>query len=353
MDKAFWEASRMLSQQAASQRLAPNAVLFEDRYDTAIMRDYISRRYLTEAERVVYDGLSPRRRRQWLAGRVAAKDAVLDWVRRERGVGAVFPQELRIENDDIGAPRIRANVTGTVPETLHLSISHKDALAAAIVGEQPVGIDIERIEAHEEGVLSLMFSEAERALLLTDEDAAAGAARGWVAKEVAAKAAGTGLGGRPRDFVIDARDSDRLCVNGLWVETRRLRDCIIGWSLPASAAIHAGLVISNGLERFGGTVSNHASNSYDDVLAAVIAQIRTTINEDWIQDFHIDAETRFDGDLELESIEFVKIADAIQAHFGTQADVAGWLSGKSIQELIGLSVGDLAGFIAGAQAQAA
>ena len=93
-------------------------------------------------------------------------------------------------------------------------------------------------------------------------------------------------------------------------------------------------------------------SNYDGILAVVIDKIRSTIDEDWIQDVEIGPETRFNDDLELESIEFVKIADAIQAHFGTQLDVVGWLSGKSIQELIGLSVGDLAGYIAGAVALA-
>ena len=90
------------------------------------------------------------------------------------------------------------------------------------------------------------------------------------------------------------------------------------------------------------------SKHYDDIQALVIGKIRSTINEDWIQDFEIDGETRFNTDLEIESIEFVKIADAIQAHYGTQLDIVGWLSGKSIHELIGLSVGELAAFIAGA-----
>jgi len=93
-------------------------------------------------------------------------------------------------------------------------------------------------------------------------------------------------------------------------------------------------------------------DNYDGILAVVTGKIRSTVNEDWIQDFDIGPETRFNDDLELESIEFVKIADAIQAHFGTRLDIVGWLSGKSIQELIGLSVGDLTGFIAGAAAQA-
>jgi acyl transferase domain-containing protein/phosphopantetheinyl transferase len=235
MDKAFWVSSRMLSRHSLSQQVPPNVALFEDRYDTAILRDYLSRRYLSVAERADYDKLPPKRRRQWLNGRVAAKDAVLGYLRRERGVDEVFPQELRVENDAAGAPRIRANVTRTVPESLHLSLAHKDTLAVAIVGEQPVGIDLERIEPREESFVAMVFNQAERELL-AGEDQASAWTRGWVVKEVVAKAAGTGLGGRLRDFIIEARDGDCFRVNGHWVVTHRLRDYIAGWSLHGAAA---------------------------------------------------------------------------------------------------------------------
>ncbi|MGH8444720.1 MAG: phosphopantetheine-binding protein [Solimonas sp.] len=84
---------------------------------------------------------------------------------------------------------------------------------------------------------------------------------------------------------------------------------------------------------------------YEDTLELVIAKIRSTINEDWIALYDITAETRFNDDLEIESIEFVKIAEAIQHHYGAQIDIVAWLSGKSIQELIGLSVGELAAYV--------
>jgi acyl transferase domain-containing protein/phosphopantetheinyl transferase len=232
MDKAFWIGSRLLSHFEVSQRVPPNVALFDDRYDTAILRDYISRRYLTASERATYDGLAPRRRRQWLAGRVAAKDAVRAWLRDKRGIAAIYPQELRIENDANGAPRVLANITDTVPDTLHVSLSHKGSLAVAIVGERPVGIDIETIEPREESFLAMVFSAAERRLL---KDSDAEYARGWVVKEVAAKIAGTGLGGRMRDFVIEARDDDCFRVNGHWIVTHELRDRIVGWSLPHEA----------------------------------------------------------------------------------------------------------------------
>jgi acyl carrier protein len=87
------------------------------------------------------------------------------------------------------------------------------------------------------------------------------------------------------------------------------------------------------------------SNPFDHTLADVIGIIRSTINEDWIMDVEIDAATRFNNDLEIESIEFVRIADAIQRHYGTTLDIVGWLSGKTIHELIALSVGELAQYV--------
>lgn len=95
---------------------------------------------------------------------------------------------------------------------------------------------------------------------------------------------------------------------------------------------------------------NTEVNALNDeaILAVVIEKIRQTINEDWIFETDIDASTTFNDDLEIESIEFIKIAAAIQQHFGQQLDVSGWLSGKSIHQLISLSVGDLAAYVAGA-----
>ncbi|WP_421793797.1 beta-ketoacyl synthase N-terminal-like domain-containing protein [Hydrocarboniphaga effusa] len=238
MDKSFWVASRKLSVNAVSQQVPPNVALFEDRYDTAILRDYLVRRYLAEPERAIYDGLSPRRKRQWLAGRVAAKDAIrlLFWQRQANA--PIYPQEVRIANLETGAPVALPNVTTTVPAGLHISIAHKGSLAAAIVGDVPVGIDIEHVEPREAGFVELAFSPDECKLLLADASADADIeyTRGWVAKEVAAKAAGTGLGGQPLAFVIEAREGDCLRVNGHWVVTHPLRDSIVGWSLAVNAS---------------------------------------------------------------------------------------------------------------------
>ena len=85
-------------------------------------------------------------------------------------------------------------------------------------------------------------------------------------------------------------------------------------------------------------------------LNTVIALIRESIDEDWIEDFEIDAETSFNNDLEIESIEFVAIAEKIQQHYGKDLNFIEWLNTLSLDAIIGLTVGQLAEFVEQRQA---
>lgn len=85
--------------------------------------------------------------------------------------------------------------------------------------------------------------------------------------------------------------------------------------------------------------------SNNEILQQVIAAIREAIAEDWVQDFEIDADTSLNNDLEIESIEFVSIADKLQKLFGAKVDVIGWLSQQDINTLIAMTVGDLVKFV--------
>ena len=77
-----------------------------------------------------------------------------------------------------------------------------------------------------------------------------------------------------------------------------------------------------------------------------IAQfLREIIGEDWALDIDIEAKTSFSRDLELESIEFVALAEKMQNHYGSRVDFVGWLSSKNINEVISLTVGELVEFI--------
>ncbi len=158
---------------------------------------------LDAIEREAFYKLPVSRRPDWLRGRIAAKEAVkvlaVQW-----GVD-VSIADIAIESDDLGAPRVRC---AALPQPLSLSLSHHGGLAVAIAAgaELAVGIDLHRGRDLDADSLSgTVLSLAERTRLMT---AAAGdkpalMARAWTAREAAAKAAGTGLEGRPDHWLLE------------------------------------------------------------------------------------------------------------------------------------------------------
>jgi len=85
---------------------------------------------------------------------------------------------------------------------------------------------------------------------------------------------------------------------------------------------------------------------YQQTLDTLAGFLREVIGEDWAEEVDITTETSFSADLELESIEFVALAEKLQGHYGTSVDFVGWLSDKEIDEIISLKVGDVVEFIA-------
>jgi acyl carrier protein len=83
----------------------------------------------------------------------------------------------------------------------------------------------------------------------------------------------------------------------------------------------------------------------DEVLEQVAQMVREVIGEEWALDVPITMTTSFSRDLELESIEFVALAERLKERFGRGVDFAGWLSGMELKEIIELQVGQLVGFI--------
>jgi acyl carrier protein len=83
----------------------------------------------------------------------------------------------------------------------------------------------------------------------------------------------------------------------------------------------------------------------EEVLATVARLIAEVVGEEWMEDRAITLETSFEKDLELESIEFVALAEKLQERYGKGVDFVGWLSGKELDEIIGFTVGELVEFI--------
>ena len=62
-------------------------------------------------------------------------------------------------------------------------------------------------------------------------------------------------------------------------------------------------------------------------------------------DAPIGPSTSFNEDLELESIEFVALAEKLQQRYGERVDFIGWFSGKPLDVILALRVGDLVEYI--------
>jgi phosphopantetheine--protein transferase-like protein len=194
--------------------------LVGERWPGTASRELMMRRYLNAAERAEYEGLNARRQRQWLLGRIAAKDAVRHWM-WEQGHGPVFPCEITVSNDPTGQPR----VSGPFAGDLHVSIAHSGEFGAALVSpDGPVGIDVEAVDDRALDTERIGFTAAEHHLLDAEARAATASAppdaharttalvRFWAAKEAVAKARGTGFLGNPRNFEVTRKTGDVLDI---------------------------------------------------------------------------------------------------------------------------------------------
>ena len=86
-------------------------------------------------------------------------------------------------------------------------------------------------------------------------------------------------------------------------------------------------------------------SSPDEVLATVEKLIVEVAGEEVTLLSPITMTSSFNRDLELESIEFVALAEKLQQHYGAKVDFVGWISTKELDQIIALTVGELVEFI--------
>jgi len=143
--------------------------------------------WLGPEEREAYAAMQhPKRRREWLAGRVAAKQAV----RSLLGVQAPAPPAVRVVGSAHAAPKVLMDAEGSL-DSMCISIAHSDdcACAAAACGAS-IGIDVQRV-ALEVGGFPGAFckqEEADRVGRSTGDQRVAVLMAIWTAKEASLKA---------------------------------------------------------------------------------------------------------------------------------------------------------------------
>jgi len=84
------------------------------------------------------------------------------------------------------------------------------------------------------------------------------------------------------------------------------------------------------------------------VLADLQEILADVIGEDFLLEDDLTMETSFDEDLQLESIEFVALAEKLLERYGEQVDFVSWLATMELDEIIALTVGQLVDFVVAA-----
>jgi acyl transferase domain-containing protein/phosphopantetheinyl transferase len=173
---------------------------------------------LDERERAMWDALqtSPPRRLEWLLGRLAAKDAVREYLRAHYDL-ALCPADIAIVPNEDGLPVAQGLWQRSIPHALSLSISHTAGIAVAMVGiaaEGTVGVDIAVLGDPNGDVAKVAFSDHEARMLATmlDTEYVAWATRFWCAKEAVRKAVGASMVGIPQDLEVQEVDTERGSV---------------------------------------------------------------------------------------------------------------------------------------------
>jgi|GEM_PF-1052544 len=155
--------------------------------------------FLCSGEQAHFEKIEhPKRRKEWLAGRIAAKSAI-------RMLLAPDPPEadtITVLPGEDGAPRVVVEAAGTEP-ALFVSIAHSSGLAVALATMEPgFGVDVEAIGGVAAGI-EVEFARPEETALLERAIASREAALTclWTAKEACRKALGAS-GTVPLDLVL-------------------------------------------------------------------------------------------------------------------------------------------------------
>jgi acyl carrier protein len=91
------------------------------------------------------------------------------------------------------------------------------------------------------------------------------------------------------------------------------------------------------------TIQSEPRTSVFDTVAALLAPLVGDLD---VLDIQITPDTRFHDDLQLESIDLVTFSSLLAEHFGSDVNLADYLTQKDIDEVIELQIGDIADYVA-------
>ncbi|MCC7532014.1 MAG: polyketide synthase dehydratase domain-containing protein [Candidatus Melainabacteria bacterium] len=197
-----------------SSEIAVAFIKSSDIPDDETVATWLSDYFLTGVEQqYLSDSITRReRKREWLLGRIAAKDAMRRLYQKTLN-NPLPPLELSILPSQNGAPFVQSHLLQSQGITTQISITHKDGYAVALArfaqgnaSTLGYGIDYEPYSVREDGIERLMLNEEETHFIsgASPEERNQILTRIWAAKESSAKALGTGIGGNPRKWTVQS-----------------------------------------------------------------------------------------------------------------------------------------------------
>ncbi|MFF8785967.1 phosphopantetheine-binding protein [Streptomyces sp. NPDC015125] len=78
------------------------------------------------------------------------------------------------------------------------------------------------------------------------------------------------------------------------------------------------------------------------ILAEITDMLVSVVGDELLVVGEVTPATTFNDDLALESIEFVALAELLQQRYGSSVDLLGLLAAKDIDQILAMTVGELA-----------
>ena len=86
------------------------------------------------------------------------------------------------------------------------------------------------------------------------------------------------------------------------------------------------------------------------MLADLRTMIADVIGDEYVSETDINLDTAFYADLEIESIEFIALGEALQARYGDHINFPAWIATMEVDDIIAMRVGQLVDHITGSAA---
>jgi acyl carrier protein len=83
----------------------------------------------------------------------------------------------------------------------------------------------------------------------------------------------------------------------------------------------------------------------DMALAGIVGALAGATGDESLLSARIGAAILLEGDLYLDSLDLAALGALLRDRYGTAVDLAGYVAGLDIDEIIGLTVGDVASYV--------